>query len=1247
MRRTHLTVGCVLRTNPQGIERQGVGSVPRTNSQEEMEKTMKRTLFACVFGITTFLCLIVSAEALEKKEDESFLLLMAARNAARAGWTNKAIQRYEAYLKEKPEDMDVELELADFLQDRRKYHKAAEHYDSLIKKMGKMSEAKDDFAKKLLLGAARNAVKGRNGDAAIEYYKQVLLFGKIDVPVINELAGILAGADRPEEAIAMCGKSLGYDPLNMEILRLKIDLLLRLNKYAEARDAMKDIPAEERNNLKYLHLEADIEAWQGNYDVAIEKYQNLIRQFPENPDILPQYIKLLSWAKRWPLILDTIQREGDKIEITDDIRIIMVDAYLAVGEDEKAIDVWNTIHEESGVRAATFVKVVDKFISRGKIKEAQHILEKILSAKKSVPEVHLAAKLAIIYTLQDMPDKGFETLNQFDASPRSKPVIDITKAEILALTGRYEDALSILRALEQGDELGFRPQMVELECYYALEKDELLIEKSFMILQKLPDKELIDRAKVLTLRVLSHIRLGQYKEAEREIELLSEIKKGDTGPAILFVLLYEAQRLLKDYEKSIQFLGKVLSKNSPETEMVRPPLLDDVPLSAWRIAGELTSHEDREITVRLAKAEFKAGNYQQSLKLYNELDERFDSTAYKLGMLECCLNMQDDDAANKIFEEIQILKLSEQEIARYLAALIRLKRDKQLFYKALSVLPEAGQISQKMNVKSLMIIADIQSGDINVAGSMLSKYFSDKQEDIAVFQAITEKIGYFDRGKKTNSYEFARDWLRQATGQFPYDSGLRYQYARLLATHNEYDLACEQFLTLQKNNPGDVRVLRWLAWVNSWRREYDESLRWYGSYLNERPADFKRRREVARLYGWALRLKDANDAYRNLCEDYPEDVETYWEWQAKRNNWLERKRTAISFYKKLVERHPEDAELLFDLGQMYSRLNVSSKSEDAYNKLLVYEPKHNRASFARESEQWRRKQSVWLKQSYTHQKGSGDEFGNFEITMFRTDVAYSPVRLSEAMDLSLGLGHTTFKFTKHGGSTAEHLTLQVNKYFENGITTYMDGELSSYSENHHETAQFETGVGYRIFDIFNLSVSGGREDVLQNFNTLANSRSRYFTGVRLAWDISHRTDVFSQVRKHWYDDGNSGTEDYTAVGYKLSLYPRILKIIIDTYGYDVHSRKTEYWSPDNYRKYMAGLVWRHYLGKEHYSGAPKLYYEIAVKQGVDNDGVDFTEPKFEFGWDNQRRWNIGLKLRPMRSAVYDEEVANIFLNVRF
>ena len=80
---------------------------------------------------------------------------------------------------------------------------------------------------------------------------------------------------------------------------------------------------------------------------------------------------------------------------------------------------------------------------------------------------------------------------------------------------------------------------------------------------------------------------------------------------------------------------------------------------------------------------------------------------------------------------------------------------------------------------------------------------------------------------------------------------------------------------------------------------------------------------------------------------------------------------------------------------------------------------------------------------------------------------------------------------------------------------------------------------------------------------------------------------------------------------------------------------------------MAGISWRHYLGREHFSGSPELFYEIAVKQGVDVNGIDFTEPTFQFGWDNKRHWNMGLEIKSMRSTVYDEERAGLFFNYRF
>ena len=1205
---------------------------------------MRRTLTVVILGISIFLSLTFTLVSQEIKHDESLLFLMAARNAAKAGWTKKAIQRYEAYLKQTPGDYVVELEFADFLQNCGRYLKAEIHYDKLREKLGSVTEGKNDFARNLNLSAARNAIKNKKNDRAVEYYKQALLYDGRDLKVAEEIAGVFAGLEKFDDALELCEKILLSDPQNLEVMTLKTNLLVRLKKYTEAQETIEKISHDE-SNLKFRQLSADIDAWSGNYDNAIEKYQKLILQFPEDRDLWSQLIHVLSWAKKWPLLLETAQMGKDKIEMNDDTRALLVNAHLSVGEQEKAIEIWKTISRESATWRASALMIVDKFLSQRKLAAAADILGKIVSGSKPAPEAHLLAKLAILYTYREMPGKGFEILNQFSVSPQSEPIFEAAKAEILSLTGRYDDALSIIHTLEGDKEIGLRLHMLELECFYALEKDGMLLEKSSALLQKLSRGEMADKAKILTLRILSQIRIGQYEEARTEIELLSKSNEKDPGPAILTALLLAAERQLEAHEKAKQVLGMVLSGLTAEIEMVRPQLLDAVPLSSWKIADDVAMHHNQEVCTQRAKAEYKAGNYQQSLTLYTELEKEKKDPIYKLGMVECFLGMNNQEEANNIFHQIPLPGLPEKETARYCEALVTLEKGKEELSVGLSLFPE--DISQKTSTKAIVAIANVQSGDRAIADGIVKQYLSDQPGNLALFQTILERVGYFDRGRQSQNYEFAKEWLRQAVEQFPADSGLRYQYAKLLATHNDYDMACEQFLALQENDPTDVRCIRWLAQVNSWRHEYDESLRWYDAYIRERPLDFDRRREVARMYGWALRPREANEAYQKLCEDYPEDDEILCEWKAKRNNWLGRKRTAISFYRELAERRPDDSEILFDLGQMYSQLNLSTPAEEAYQKLLIYAPEHNRAQFARESEQWRRKQSVRLKQSYIHQKGSGDDFGNYEIMMFRTDAAYAPVRLSEAMDLSVGLGNTVFNFTEHSGSVAEHLTLQVNKYFEQGITTYLDGELSTYSENRHETAQFEAGGAYRFVDRFDVAIFGGREDVLQNFNTLENNRGRYFTGGRFAWDISQCIDISSQVKKHWYDDGNNGTEDYTTIGYKLSLYPKILKFVVETYGYDVHARRDEYWSPHDYRKYTGGVVWRHYLGKEHYSGAPKLFYEIALRESIDSDSVDFIEPGFEFGWDDQRRWNIGFEIRPAQSKVFEEEQAGIFCNIRF
>lgn len=1070
---------------------------------------------------------------------------------------------------------------------------------------------------------------------------------------LKEIAGVLAKIEYFDKALEVCNKVLYTDPFNADFLMLKLNILLQRKNYDEMRTILAGVP-NDKNTLELLLLGADIEAWSKNYEKAIEKYQQLTEQFPEEGKAWLGYLKTVTWSKNWLLLSDILPQGIEKIEMTDDDRPFFVDAFLALGNIEKALAVWDEMDANAKDWSKSLSAIVDKYMSLGKLEEATHLLEKVLATRKK--DIHLAEQLALNYFYSEMPEKGFEVIGQFQTDPEAQLNIELTRAEIFAMLKNYEASLSILQTIDVSKEEGNRAETVELESYYGLEKDEQLLEKAALYLEKPPEEDIIDRAKMQTLSILSRIRIGQYKDAEKEIELLSTMLPEDYGAAILRVLLKNASKQLTDRDESILALGKQLSEYSKDVAMVRPQLLGDETLydqtkilsmhilEAWRIAGELSNYKNKDVLQQLARAEYKAGNYQQSFDIYTGLYEEENNERYKMGMVECMLDYGDIKRATELFDEIQILRLPPKDVPRYFESMIRLQKDEGFFNTKLSQLPEDSAATVTM--KTLVIIERLMNGDEVFADNEIKRYLTERQEDVSIFRLILSRMGYFEKGLMGKCYAFAKNQYLKAIEQYPEDTGIRYEYAKHLASHREYAPAIEQHLALYELDPNDYRTVKWLARLYSWTKQFGEGLQWYEKYEEIRPGDLVVRHEIARVYGWALMLEEANEAYEKLCEDFPDNHELYWEWQAKKNNWLRRKRTAVSYYEKLVERHPEDAELVFDLGQLYSQLNFSRESEDTYRKLLVYEPGHNRALFAADSEKWRRKQSAGLKITYIHQEGTGDEFGNFEITRFRTDANYKPARIMEATDVSLGLGHTTFNFLDHTGSTADHLWLKGNKDFQNGVMIYLNGELSTYTENNKETVQFETGIHYQIAELFDTTVFTGREDVLENFITLRNHRARYYTGGRIMWDIDEHVDVYAQGKQYWYNDWNDGFEYDVSVGYKFFVYPRILKLSVGIFGFDVDDHVSEYWSPNAYKKYSAALSWRHYLGKEHYTGAPEFFYEMVMKQGIDSDSVDFAEPSLAFGWDNKRRMNAGLEIKPMRSVVYDEERIFLYFNVR-
>lgn len=456
--------------------------------------------------------------------------------------------------------------------------------------------------------------------------------------------------------------------------------------------------------------------------------------------------------------------------------------------------------------------------------------------------------------------------------------------------------------------------------------------------------------------------------------------------------------------------------------------------------------------------------------------------------------------------------------------------------------------------------------------------------------------------------------------------------------------AIEQLTVLYQNDSGNAEVLLQQAHLTRWVRDLKQAEKWYQRYLALKPYDKQVRLEQARLAGWDLRYDDALSYYRKMVGDFPEEPRYELEMKAKHNNWLGRPTKASKYYIKALELEPNEPELVFDLGQMYSRRGFSLRAEDQYRRTLALVSNHSMAPTALLAEQWRRRQYAKVEQSYVSKEGRDDEVG---IEWWRTDLTYSPDREAEATDWQIGIGESFFSFKKHSSMKAAHVNLGLDKRYENTMRFFGDVEFTTYDRRPHQSLQFAGDISYRVDDITEVALIAGRQDVLESFNTLDIDLSRYYLGARIVIEPFNHTELLAQAKQFRYSDDNRGSEYDLRAYYMLSKYPRILRLVGRVYGFDTSSPKDKYWTPSNYSQSSWGLSWYHYLGRQHFEGAEKLYYFIEGFMSIDSDDEPGTEFKTGIVYDSNRQWKIGIEFGMTDSDVYEGQRGMAFVRRRW
>ena len=941
------------------------------------------------------------------------------------------------------------------------------------------------------------------------------------VPLLNELkeknyaleklADAFFRTGQFDEALELCDTMLFFDPSNREVLCLKLKMLVQTRQFREARMILAHMP-KESDTLKMLQLRADLEFWLGNYGNAIVLYQDLISRWPENGDIWFGYLKALSSAQEWSLLSKAIKEGIDKIEMSDDRRDFMVEMYLSLEETEKALCLWRGMEVASERWGKTLFTIVNTLTANKKREAAVQVLKQALEMDGA--NSLIAGELSLQYAFMNMPEKGMEILRQFENTPETRRAVNIVKAGLFSLVKNYETALSMLQTFEQNTGNDYKAQLIELECYYGLEDYEALIEKSDSLLQKWGEDESFPKSRVSALRILSQIKAGLHREAEREIgvlfgtqkekyraamlsvllyaykgvELLAALENADYGSAVFSISLFASSGQMEEHYQSIQALGESLAESSSWSDTMPQQFFEDElffdaskvtairMLHAWKIADELSGHNNADITEQLAMAEYRAGNFQEALELYEQLYRIREDASYKLGMIECFMAMNNKKKAKEVCDEIQLSNLPRQEIPRYLENVVKCGIEREAFYRIIMELPE--DLTKNTRVITAIAMANIHYGDYFLANKTVTEYLLNDHISLSLFQLIMDKAGDFDKGRSGKYYQFAKNWLSDAVELYPENTGIQYQYARFLALHKEYEMAKKQVLAMWESNASDTRAMIWMGKLNSLMHEFEESRKWYDLYLKTRPSDAFARRERELVNHWAQCKKQSDMVYAMVSRRMPGDCSGCWEWQAKRSEVNETQQSMF-LRDAFTMNYREKSHFFPYLEQVAFYDESGGGMEGISHEMPEQDAGAIGYSFDQTTGKWKRGTSFVFTGFSGVKSGSGR--GAFLRPLSGRVNRYLAMNLPASMDHALSVEDKIMYFRKFGRTTTDRLMAASHKDFKESLKNHVMGKIVSYQGEDEKGERLEIIRNGGINDIFDVSLRCDKEGMRKDF----------------------------------------------------------------------------------------------------------------------------------------------------------------------
>ena len=1110
--------------------------------------------------------------------------------------------------------------------------------------------------KRISIQAARAATRRRDWSRAINHFERALAADEKDHALRAEFAGVLFQAGFGNRSLAEYDRLLAEKP-DRETRGAAVQVAMALRDFDDVVARLQAYPEAERASREYRLRLARAYSWTHSYDKSAPLYAALVKETPDERIVRQEYLVALLASNQWEALdreaAAYLERWPDDIEV----RLYRIDVLLRGDQLGRAREALAVLEKESTeFHEGIHMRMADLQLACGaEVEEIRAGLEKA-AGDRTAPT--LRVRLAVLYGHDGQFHRALAILAQAEKEGAQRDLLIAARAELYGFAGMYRTSLEEFDTLVRMGTLGSRGlKGIARAAAPIYRSDDAHSALRHGVIQFPGDMD----ATYQYLDLL--IESAEYKAALKVADTLVAQQPQNITARLLRGRLLAADGREADADQDFSVLIDRLVETGTLAAMrqghITKQNLKLVPSKVWR-AVVARAPDDTPAAALLARAlyrevEFRAAEAAWAVPMAAEPDEPL----YRLGLVETL-----------VARGVRTVEGSRQRVESHLPALIaaqNLPREGQVRLAELLVRTERWEDLVTVTGRMLEQRPDDTLAVALRAGALMAlehepealqtvnHFLAQAPDNELSAYALWTRLGAMAITAEDPAYRHSADALRAMLDRSPGNLDVQMSLGWLHTILREYDEGRVRLEQVLAARPTDGEALLWRARLESWDEEYDTALEYYARYEKANPTDRRLCRERARVLSWALEFRKSTEEYtRGIiaagATDPPREEDSDWakalylEREAKAYKWNKREWHAVETYDQLLSLQPEDPEINFDRGQMDTRLGFSRRASDYYERTLLLAPGHSQARAALEYERHRLNGSIREKYSFRKEKGFSNAFAIEEHLL--TTTWWSP-EIGDMWWLGAELERGWYFFKAFRDPTANRAQIMGRKRFYSGLQLDAWYQYSRYSAPTHGTNNFGLESRYKAFDFVETLLSIEREDVLENYNTIALDIQRYNYKVGLASDVTRRLRVDAWGAWVHVDDGNDGRRGRASASYEILQYPRLLKLSYSVEYWDYDRQNRVYFAPSQFIQHGPMLHWRHYLNREHYSGVNELYYGVKVPLLFDNHGHNYPAIGAEFLWDITNQWQIGADASYTDSGLYRGSFVTAWLRYRF